>query len=250
MKRLALAGFAAVAALAAVLVGCGGGSTPPPAPASTSGFGSRAPAAYLGSVTPPQLFFANLGGGPTPTPTPTTIVASGFSGGLTVLVTAPRIVTVTPGVAPGSFTVTPLAAGQTSLVLNDGSSAVVVPVIVGGCLPPLAFLNGPVTLGVPADRQTGVARSIGRVLFWQHNFIGQIAPPFTLRLVGSDGSVLNGTLLSLAAPPPVVPPGVPADAVWSAATIPPLNADTLYQAQLISADIACLYQMPLGTFST
>ena len=247
MKRLALAGFAAVAALAAVLVGCGGGSTPPPAPAPASGAGSRAPVAYLGSVTPAQISLFSLAG---PSPMPTTVAASGFSGGLTVLVTTPRIVTVTPGAVPGSFSVTPLASGQTSLVFNDGSSAVVVPVNVNGCVPPLPFLNGPVTLGAPADRQTGVARSIGRVLFWQHDFIGQIAPPYTLRLVGSDGSVLNGSLLSLATPPPVVPPGVPADAVWSAATIPVLNADTLYQAQLISSNIPCLFQTPLGTFST
>lgn len=228
---------AAVGAFLA-LTACGGGGSGIP----TSSFVQPTPPPPVLTALPAEVII------PMPS-VPATVTIGGFRNALSVAVTQPAIVVVTPvtGAPAGTYMVTPIRqAGQTSIVFSDGGGAVIVPVTVSVCVPPWPALFA----GSPADRQTNVSVNLGQVVLSAQSS-GPISPAsFAVRLVGSNASVITGTSLAPTQAPAVVPPGTPSSPAWFGSTVGQLAIGTTYQVQVFSPTSACLPPLVTGTFFT
>ena len=232
MRGRVCAGLAALGT-SVVLASCGGG-------------GNGAPAPLGPTVSASSLTFAG-----NPSIAPQSVTASGFQASISARAGDPRIVDIAPAKITGSsgrFTITAIAGGTTTLIVSDGMSTVTIPVTVIVCLPPVPALRQ----AVPADKQSGVAVNVFRIVFSlvSSDPQGSIATQYQARLLGSNATVITGSILARTQPPPGAPPEMIVVTTWYASTVPQLVAGTTYQVQLFNHNLACVPPFITGTFST
>ncbi len=226
---------------AALLAACAGAG----APATGGGPTSL-------SVSPSSVSFGSTSYVP---PAQTiTVTESGGSALITAKVSGPQYVNVSPASAPGpsaTFTVRAVAgagAGTAQgVTFSTGSATAAVPVSVGFCLPPIPLMEQSYPIAgatVPADASAFIyAVPNGE----DPSFYG-----FTLRLIAADGSAADGSQLGPPPSPLPSPMATPffANPSYLAASPPPMQTGTSYQAELYAANLRCLPPVFLTPFNT
>ncbi|MBC5825234.1 MAG: hypothetical protein GIW99_06330 [Candidatus Eremiobacteraeota bacterium] len=239
---------AIVVVLSCVLAACGG--------ASSSGPGTGRNLVPL-NVSPANVSFPI---GSTP-PQTIKVVDASYSGVFSATVSDPHIIDVSPATALGpvaTFTVSAISGTDTqispvSATVSISESNVVkakVTVSVPICVPPVPRIFET----YPVSGATGVPATIASLVFAVPNNLQMqnAAYGFRVRLIGSDGSAANGSLLApapLPLPSPMAIPPFPNPA-YVAASAPPLHSATAYQVVLFSPTVGCLPPDTVGTFST
>ena len=168
----------------------------------------------------------------------TDVSVSGGSGPYTVSVGNPDLVTL--------GTLSASAAGAT-FVVSSSAIAVAIPV----CVPP----SPSVILAFPVPGSAHVSTSLGNV--WLAALSSQDAsalasiPTFAVRLVGSDGSSVQGANLYVTSTPP--PSGSASSAgytTYAESAVSTLSAGLSYTVQLTNSQDPCMPPVLLGSFYT
>ena len=156
-----------------------------------------------------------------------------------------------------SFTVTPVAGGNTSITVRDGIGHFTsVPVTIDICVPPAPAL----WLVYPSPKATGVPASItavwGAILTTDPGLpnVGMAAS----RLIANDGSVVHGGNFAItsATPPPgsTIPPsnsgGYTYTYDYATSAVSGLKSGVTYKVQMTVSGYSCLPPVMMGQFST
>ncbi len=223
-----------------LITGCSGGAGNTPATTTT---------AKSITAQPQALSFSEQAG------QQSTVTLSGGTAPYTVKVNDPRLVNASaPSTTAGTttFTVAPVAGGSTTIAASDVSGASTsVSVNTQICTPPSPELF----LSYPASGATGVSTNLSEIWVAAYTNQGPIPisniPAFSIRLIGSDGSIVQGADLSMTNSPP--PPGSatsPGYDTYATSSVSGLKSGLTYQAQLTNSVYPCMPPVLLGSFST
>jgi hypothetical protein len=204
-------------------------------------------------ATPPQLSAQSS--------YPAQILVTGIHGLPKVTLADPTFADIgTPLVngSSASFTVSPVAGGNTSITVTDGSGdSVIIPVSIALCEPPvpaLALLAENVALPMPSPSPGSGTLPIRLSTIFVTTLANTqpFVTDFSLRLIGSDGSIYEGPPLAPASQAPAATGATPAPAPSGDTEYfdpaPVLQAHTAYRVQLLGEH--CLPPDVFGSFST
>jgi hypothetical protein len=238
-KAISFRHVSLLAILAFTVSACGGAGNSTVASSSNTAF----------AVQPQSLAFNGQAGDQS------TVTLSGGAPPYTVKAADARFVNVSPivmnaGIA--TFTVTPVAGGTTTIAAKDSNSAsAMISVSTQVCTPP-----APETfLTYPATGASGISASLSQVWVADPNNDPGLSNlgAFAIRLVGSDGSNMQGAdfTTTQSQPPPgsATPPSGPTY-TYATSSVSVLKAGLTYQAQLTNSVYPCMPPAGLGTFST
>lgn len=231
--------FSNLLILPLLISGCGGSS------------GTTSPTTNSQSVTAqPQALTFNQQAGQQ-----ATVTLNGGAPPYTVKAADARFVNVSPvamNAGVGTFTVIPVAGGSTSIAANDrNGGSVTVSVSTQVCTPP-----SPETfLTYPSSGASGISSSITQVWIADPNSDPGLSNlgAFAIRLVGSDGSSVQGanfTITQSQPPAGSAPPPSGPTYTYATSSVSGLKAGLTYQAQLTNSAYPCMPPAVLGTFST
>lgn len=223
-----------------LVTGCGGGAGSTPA--------TGTPTKSL-SAQPQSLAFTNQAG------QQSTVTLIGGTPPYAVKVADLRFVSVSAPVTSSgttTFTVAPIAGGSTTIAASDSNGAsTTVSVSTQVCTPPAPT---PI-LSYPASGATGISSSLSQIWVADRSGDPMISylTAFGIRLVGSDGSTVQGLdlLVTNSSPPPGgAPPPTGSTYIYGTSSVSGAKSGLTYQVQLTNTVYPCMPPETLGSFST